>query len=987
MPSANNPGKISVIFVLVLLFVNSLLLNAQSYWQQEVNYQIKVTLNDTRNELYGEEKLEYINHSPDELTFIYFHLWPNAYRNNNTAMAKQKQRGNKNWELFNDPLLNGYMDSLSFAVDGIPVKCEPHPEHNDICKLILPKPLSGGGKVIITTPFRVKIPGGGISRMGHMDQSYQITQWYPKPAVYDRKGWHPIPYLDQGEFYSEFGSFDVSISLPANYVVGATGELQTSSEIKWMNELAERDAKQDSFSGSRPMPKSDSIFKTIRFKEKKVHDFAWFADKGFRVLKGTVILPGSKDTVTTWSMFPERVGKYWKKSPAYIRDAVYYYSLWLGDYPYKNCTALEGPLGAGGGMEYPGITIVSSDGSDITLDQVITHEVGHNWLYGILGFNERDYPFLDEGINTYYEMRYMAKKYSYLRLHKIMGMPDGVGKFFELDHFPGNKLYELMYLGPATYRTDQPSTLKSTDYGFANYGMMVYMKSGLCFNYLKCYLGEAEFDRIMKIFYNTWKFKHPQPEDLQKIFEEHANKNVAWFFNDLLPTDKKMDYKIARLHKNEVLVKNKGSLATPIVIEGLKSDTLVFEKWYDGFSGKKWLPLPEPKVDQLALDNGNVTTELYRNNNYLRTKGLFRKLEPLKFKLVTTLDDYKYTTIQYMPVVAWNSTNKLMAGALLHNGFLLKKPFEYQLLPMYGFDGNKLAGMGNLACNFFPEFANIRILSFSLSAMQFAFDRKSDFNKWKMEARALFRTRDSKFYPEHIVAVNFSRLSDLQNPMDISYTNIFNLNYQFQNPKKENLTNVNYNFKANGNFGRTSLEVIYNLRPGFFKSPLTLRLFSGYMIYGQTSAKNIPFYLSGRTGAQDFEFEGLFPGRFDQNGMLSHQFMPGEGGFAVPYGMYANKFIVSAGFEFKLGSKGLLKLIKIYGNASKLRTVQPVQFTGNILYEGGIKAGVSNFFEVYFPVVYNQKYLNYSNYSELIRFNLNLKVLNPFTFMERIPQM
>ncbi|NJK97378.1 MAG: M1 family metallopeptidase [Bacteroidales bacterium] len=283
------------------------------------------------------------------------------------------------------------------------VNTEAHPQHNDILKLILNKPLRSGEKITITTPFRVKFPMGGISRMGHIGQSYQVTQWYPKPAVYDMKGWHPIPYLDQGEFYSEFGSFDVSITIPQNYVVAATGELQTPSEIDWLNQLAERDAKVDSFTSKVTKQESDSTFKTIRYKEKNVHDFAWFADKYFRVLKGNVVLPASGDTVITWAFFPWSKGKLWKKAPEYLHDAVYSYSRWLGDYPYKNCTALEGPLGAGGGMEYPGITIVSSGGSAIGLDQVITHEVGHNWLYGILAFNERDFPYLDEGLNTYYE--------------------------------------------------------------------------------------------------------------------------------------------------------------------------------------------------------------------------------------------------------------------------------------------------------------------------------------------------------------------------------------------------------------------------------------------------------------------------------------------------------------------------------------------------------------------------------------------------------
>ena len=165
---------------------------------------------------------------------------------------------------------------------------EYHPEHIDICKLILNNPLKPGESIKISTPFFVKIPNGRFSRLGHVDQSYMITQWYPKPAVFDQNGWHPIPYLSQGEFYSEFGSFDVSITLPSNYTVGATGDLQNQDEIIRLNKLAEITKNISEFSDEMTFPKSNSKNKTLRYIQNNIHDFAWFADKRYHVLKGEV---------------------------------------------------------------------------------------------------------------------------------------------------------------------------------------------------------------------------------------------------------------------------------------------------------------------------------------------------------------------------------------------------------------------------------------------------------------------------------------------------------------------------------------------------------------------------------------------------------------------------------------------------------------------------------------------------------------------------
>ena len=201
------------------------------YFQQDVSYQIEVKLDDKNHILQGFESLIYKNNSPQTLAVIYMHVWPNAYKNKETALAQQLKRNEADKIAKADPKDLGYIDSLDFKVNGNKVSWEYDAQHIDIVLLHLASPLAPGQQIQITTPFKVKIPSGSLSRLGHIGQSYQITQWYPKPAVYDQNGWNAMPYLNQGEFYSEFGNFDVKITVPANYVIGATGELQTASEL------------------------------------------------------------------------------------------------------------------------------------------------------------------------------------------------------------------------------------------------------------------------------------------------------------------------------------------------------------------------------------------------------------------------------------------------------------------------------------------------------------------------------------------------------------------------------------------------------------------------------------------------------------------------------------------------------------------------------------------------------------------------------------
>jgi hypothetical protein len=201
-------------FIVLFLLLLSLTGKAQNaYWQQQTDFVIDVTLNDVEHSLEGFEKITYTNNSPDTLHFIWFHLWPNAYKNDKTAFSEQLLINDRTDFYFSGKEKRGYINRLDFKINGVTAKTEDHPQHIDIVKLILPKPLAPGEQVLIATPFHVKLPYL-YSRSGHVGQSYQVAQWYPKPAVYDQKGWHPIPYLDQGEFYSEFGNFDVRITVP-----------------------------------------------------------------------------------------------------------------------------------------------------------------------------------------------------------------------------------------------------------------------------------------------------------------------------------------------------------------------------------------------------------------------------------------------------------------------------------------------------------------------------------------------------------------------------------------------------------------------------------------------------------------------------------------------------------------------------------------------------------------------------------------------------
>lgn len=985
--------------VIALTFLCSQNLFSQGdYFQQEVNFKIQVRLDDENHYLHAFETIEYINNSSTELEFIYFHLWPNAYKNTGTAFAKQELENGSGKFYFTAERNRGFIDSLDFKVDGESLKWQYHPEHIDICKVALNSPLKQGEKVVITTPFRVKVPGD-FSRLGHDGQSYQITQWYPKPAVFDREGWHEMPYLDQGEFYSEFGSFDVEISLPKNYVVGATGNLQNKDELDWLTQKANETSKLKDFNkDDKNFPESSEEFKILRYTESRVHDFAWFADKRYHVLKDSVYLKNSDHWVTTWSMFLNKRANLWMDSPEYIKDAVLYYSQWYGDYPYNNCTAVRGALSAGGGMEYPTITVIGDFPSALLLEDVIMHEVGHNWFYGILGFNERDYPYLDEGLNSFSEMRYMKTKYKNEKmLWEMIGGGDIVGKLGNFDDVPMTKYYSISPLMSMRLNKDQPMNLHSNDYLSINYGVVVYHKSAIAFNYLMHYLGEDEFNKIMQGFYEEWKFKHPGPKDFKAAFEQNTEKDLSWFFDELVPTTKKIDYKAIALRDGKIKVRNTGDINSPVAITGYSGEKRAYQFVEPGFEKSKWINLPDDVVDRVVV-NDIALPEINKKNNAINTAGLAKRSLPLEINPVQVLEKENKKQLGVVPAMGWNYYNKYMLGLAFYSPALPFQKIEYQVVPMYAFGNNNLSGAGQITAHTFPFKNAFERVDFTLSGMRFGYGINSHENYGKIDVGVeLFFKKKRARSPFHqsmkfsymnvsdLLQINSSRAGLVDNVAMLDY---FRLDYKLKKTSRLSPYSVKLSAEGSENSKKVSGEFKFAKLNRKSKEAFRLSLFGGAFI---TSPDNYVhgFKLSGTSGFADYTYNDLYFGRFEPFGSngFSQQFVRNEGGFAIPNLIASNNWMLAANGDIRLARFPLYIYLNVavLGDPIDYSRI-PLPLNTNIngfAYETGVYLDFRNIVKVYFPIVYSNQVIDSmkeitSNYGQRIRFSIALKDMNPF---------
>ncbi len=511
------------------------------YWQQRVEYDIEVTLIDSIHTVQGHETITYINNSPHKLDLIWMHLWPNAYKNNETPLARQKFNQFSRKMHFLPDSSFGWIDIENVRTNGNPMKWEYRSADTiDVARFYLDETLAPGDTVIIDLDFSVRVPTV-LSRLGHFGNHYELTQWYPKPAVYDTRGWHPFSYLDMGEFYSEWGAFDVSITVPENYRVAATGVLQDTAEIAWRDSLAiygnslldslQTMSIKDIASLQKAIdnkPTSSPRMKTITFKQDRIHDFAWFADKRFLVTQDSVTLPSGHVVTTRTFSLPQNLNIY-RLSNDYIADAVSFYSKSYFEYPYAHATVVDGDFSAGGGMEYPMITLINNIGLQPAMENVIMHEVGHNWFYGLSGSNEREFPWMDEGLNSYAENLYWSNKYSDDHMLSLSSDPPEYWPVltYLFPDLTKSAVEDWFYYVSALPKLDQAPDLHSEAYTDYNYGMMVYKKVALSTESLHEYLGDALMDSIWQVYFNTWAYRHPQPEDIREVFENVTQQDLS----------------------------------------------------------------------------------------------------------------------------------------------------------------------------------------------------------------------------------------------------------------------------------------------------------------------------------------------------------------------------------------------------------------------------------------------------------------------------
>jgi hypothetical protein len=529
-----------------LLFcaLSTLSLHAQpDRWQQRIRYNMKVDMDVTTNQMKGISKIEYFNQSPDTLYRLFFHTYWNAFQPGSSMDVRSRELGkNKlfesgrgsdglDWdERVKDriskltPTEIGYQRISQLTINGVPQKLK---DHETILEVILTKPVLPKSKINIDLQFEAQVPLQ-IRRSGRDNKEgirYSMSQWYPKMVEYDYQGWNANPYIAR-EFYGVWGDYDVQISIDKNYLVAAGGDLLNPQETGFGYPGGE----------AAKVPAGEKL--TWKWQANNVHDFMWAADPTYKLITRNL---SNGPLIRVVYKKVDSLEVNWQRLADSMVSAYPIIARTFGAYPYKTYTFIQG---GDGGMEYPMATLIKSASIGTAI-----HEWMHSWFQMMMGSNESLYPWMDEGFTDYATNRVMAE------------MKRQTGFFYNGSYRSYFALVRSGYEEPASTHSDH----YNTNYA---YSVASYSKGAIFLAQLGYIVSDSLLDKILLAYYNTWRFKHPNPNDFIRIAEKESGMELDWYKEYWINSTKTIDYAIGDINlvdgKAMVNLRRVGKMPMPV---------------------------------------------------------------------------------------------------------------------------------------------------------------------------------------------------------------------------------------------------------------------------------------------------------------------------------------------------------------------------------------------------------------------------------------
>jgi hypothetical protein len=577
------------------------------YWQQRVDYRISSMLDTATHVLKSRETIHYVNNSPDALPYLWLHVEQNICGPTsitNILNAPPLVFGETAFD-FSCGSFTGSPTMESAKVNGVDAK---RTRYGTTMRIDLAKPLAAGASLDLEFAWSFTVPEQGAGRMGRDGALYEIAQWYPRMAVYDDvRGWNHEPYIGAGEFYLEYGSFDVSLTVPASYIIAATGELLNPEQVLTPAQRSRLASARKSDSAiaiitreeagnpSRTRPGNKPY--TWHFTASNVRDFAWAAAPNW------IWEASNYDGIRIETLYRPAADK-WTEAHRMARSTIKYFSEQWYRYPYSHATTVEGPVG---GMEYPMLTFVANNTTREIQHWALAHEFGHEWFPMIVGSNERLYPWMDEGFNTFIDL-------------------DNAAQYFKGTTYGDTINANPLHMLAEHSKPGQEQPLISNPTEVRDLQWIGYQKPALMLQTLRFeVLGKDRFDAAFREYIKAWAYKHPTPADFFRVMRDASGMDLDWFWRGWVFSTARLDQAVESVSvdstgRSNVNLFNRGTMVMPVELRltyddgAVETVKLPIEMWNLG-QRFTYRVMSKKKVRRAEVDPRGVMPDVDRSNN------------------------------------------------------------------------------------------------------------------------------------------------------------------------------------------------------------------------------------------------------------------------------------------------------------------------------------------------------------------------------------
>ena len=913
---------------------------------QQNSISIKSKLDPKKDQLKIQQEIIFHNTSDTTLTSIFLHNWANSYRNKNTPLSKRFIKDFNKKIFFAKEKELGYTTIQSLTVDYESSTFEELKNQTDIIKITLNKPLLPNSKTKIIVTYTVKIPSARFTKYGKTATGYHLRNWYLTPAIY-MNGWQLMSNLNLDDLYENSTNFKIEIEVPKEYVVESNLENDDSEK---------QQQKSYYFSGKN---KTDIILGINKKKQLK-----------------TFI---TKENAIFTDLFSEKLD--FNLTTSILNRELLFIQKYLGKYPHYKIyidQATQSKNSVYGLNQLPKFLRPFSDTFkwDITMFKAVSKRYIENTLL----LNKRTDYWLIDALQNYLMIEYIHQYYPDV---KLLGNASNswILKKFNISKLKFNDKYPIVYQFSARKFLDQALTTPADSLSNFNRKIVNKYKAGLGFRFLKGYLGDTILNKTIKEFYQSNQLQTISSSKFKNLLSSKTSKNLDWFFNDFIKTNKKIDHTIEdiKIEKDSISVsiKNKRNITTPVAIYAIKNKEIKKQKWVTDVTDSKTIQFKKEDYDAFVLNYENLYPELNVLDNW---RQIDRKIlnKPVKFSFIKDISDPNFNQLFYQPDVRYNYYNGVTLGLKFHNKPFIKRNFEFNLSPYYGIKSNTVLGQFSLLYNQFFEKTKIYSISYGLVGNTLDYAPNLSYSSLIPHFKILFKRKTLRDATTESVIAKLVHINKEVAPNSIKTSqdnySVLSLSYNYVNP--DIVKELRYRFSAEfaKKFSKATVDLRFR-RLTSSNTQLDFRLFAGAFLNNKTTGDYFSF---GLDRSNDYLFQLNYFGRSESKGLLSQQYVISEGGFkSVLPNRFANQYMVATN-----SSISLWKWIELYGDVAFLKNRNKAIY---FAHENGIRFNfIHQIFEIYFPLHSNNGWeLSQKNYPQKIRFSISTDVDSIYNFFRR----